>query len=68
MGANGGAGGDTVATYGRERLPTLVASLGHYDSWETLIPAVYGVSPAEFEAGWQAYLATHYGVPSSSRS
>ena len=51
-----------VATYDRERLPALVAGLGHYESWETLIPAVYGVSPAEFEAGWQAYLAAQYGV------
>jgi hypothetical protein len=51
-----------VATYGRERLPTLVAGLGQYESWETLIPAVYGVSPVEFEAGWQAYLQAHYGV------
>jgi hypothetical protein len=51
-----------VATYGRDRLPMLVAGLGHYPSWETLIPAVYGVSSAQFEAGWQAYLATHYSV------
>ena len=52
-----------VAAYGREQLPMLVTSLRQYDSWETLIPAVYGVSVAEFEAGWQAYLAAHYGVP-----
>jgi hypothetical protein len=52
----------TVATYGRETLPVLVAGLGRYESWETLIPAVYGVSAPEFEAGWQAYLATQYGV------
>lgn len=52
----------TVAAYGRERLPALVAGLGQYDSWDTLIPAIYGVSPADFEAGWQAYLAAHYGV------
>jgi hypothetical protein len=51
-----------VATYGKERLPLLIAGLGHYDRWATLIPAVYGVSTAEFEAGWQAYLTAHYGV------
>lgn len=51
-----------VATYGRARLPALVASLGQYKTWDTLLPAVYGVSAAHFEAGWQAYLATHYGV------
>jgi hypothetical protein len=55
----------TVATYGRERLPNLVAGLGHYDSWDTLLRVVYGVSPDEFEAGWQAYLATHYGAVSA---
>jgi hypothetical protein len=51
-----------VATYGRERLPALVTGLGQSDSWETLLPAVYGVSAAEFEAGWLAYLKAHYGV------
>ena len=53
-----------VTTYGRERLPVLMVGLGQYDTWETLLPAVYGVSPTEFEAGWQAYLAEHYGVSS----
>jgi hypothetical protein len=51
-----------VATYGRERLPALVAGLGQHERWETLIPAVFGVTAAEFEAGWQAHLAAHYGV------
>jgi hypothetical protein len=55
-----------VVTYGRDRLPALVAGLGQYESWDTLLPAVYGASAAEFEAGWQAYLTTHYGVPLSS--
>jgi hypothetical protein len=49
-----------VAAYGRERLPVLVAGLGQYESWDTLLPPVFGVSAAEFEAGWQAYLAAHY--------
>jgi len=51
-----------VATYGRARLPVLLAGLGQYESWATLIPAVYGVSPAAFERGWQAYLAAHYAL------
>ena len=50
-----------VATYGREQLPALVAGLGQFSSWETLLASVYGVSVAEFEAGWQAYLAARYG-------
>ena len=44
-----------MATYGREHLPGLVAGLGQSDSWDTLIPVVYGVSPAEFEVGWQLH-------------
>jgi hypothetical protein len=51
-----------VTTYGREQLPALLAALGQHESWETLIPAIYGVSAIEFEAGWQAYLAAHYGL------
>lgn len=51
----------TVTAYGRERLPALVAALPHHKSWETLLPAIYGVSVPEFEAGWHAYLLTHYG-------
>lgn len=51
-----------VATYGRERLPALVAGLRQHKTWETLVPAVFGVSAAEFESGWQAYLAAQYGV------
>lgn len=50
-----------VVTYGREHLPALMAGLGQYKNWDTLLPAVYGMSPTEFEAGWQTYLATHYG-------
>jgi hypothetical protein len=57
-----------VATYGRERLPVLVAGLGQYENWDSLLSAVYGVSPAEFEAGWQAHLAARYGVSLSSAS
>jgi hypothetical protein len=51
-----------VATYGRDHLPHLIAALGDHASWKTLIPAVFGVSAREFEAGWQTYLAMHYGV------
>lgn len=51
-----------VAAYGQEHLPVLVAGLGQHKSWSTLIPAVYGVTPAEFEAGWQKHLVTRYGL------
>jgi hypothetical protein len=52
----------TVEKYGRDRLPALVAGMGHYHHWNTLIPAVYRVSANEFEVGWQTYLAARYGV------
>ena len=45
-----------MSTYGRERLPSLIDGMRRYDSWEELIPAVFGVSAAKFEAGWQEYL------------
>ena len=45
-----------VATYGRPSLHRLLQAMTVHDRWETLIPAVYGVSVAEFEAGWQVYL------------
>lgn len=50
-----------MTTYGRERLPILIAALHQHKNWEALLPAVYGVSVAEFEAGWHMYLLTHYG-------
>jgi hypothetical protein len=45
-----------VDTYGRDRLAVLVQGLRQHDSWEELIPAVFDMSVAEFEAGWNAYL------------
>ena len=49
-----------VETYGQERLPMLVTGLDKHDNWESLLTAVFDVSAAEFEAGWQAYLAHRY--------
>jgi hypothetical protein len=51
-----------VATYGREALPALVDGFRRYGDWETLTPAVFGVTAEEFEEGWHAYLAKEYGV------
>lgn len=47
--------------YGRQTIPSLLAALKDHTSWQTLIPAVFGVSPAEFEAGWEAWLVAQYG-------
>jgi hypothetical protein len=52
----------SLATYGRERLAVLIDALGDHATWHTLIPAVFGVSLAEFEYGWHAYLAEQYEV------
>jgi hypothetical protein len=52
-----------VVAYGYEQLPVLLASLARHDDWDTLLPAVYGISASEFEQGWHAYLAKEYGVP-----
>ena len=50
-----------VATYSRGHLPALLDGMRRYSTWESDIPAVYGVSTAEFEASWQAYLLKDEG-------
>jgi hypothetical protein len=51
-----------AAAYGQERISLLVEEAGDYETWATLIPAVFGVSVEQFEAGWQAYLGEQYGI------
>jgi hypothetical protein len=51
-----------AAAYGPARIPVLIENFSRHEQWATLIPAVFGVPAAEFAAGWQAYLAEHYGV------
>lgn len=46
-----------AACYGEEKLPVLLGALAQHESWDTLIPAVYGVSMEEFEEGWRAWRA-----------
>ena len=50
-----------IERYGRDQLPALLQAMDEHDTWNTLIPAVFGVSLEEFEAGWQAYLAMRFG-------
>lgn len=45
-----------LSTYGGDRLPALLRAMHDYDSWDGLIPAVFGVSADEMEAGWQESL------------
>ncbi len=49
-------------TYGQGRIPLLLGGKATFASWETLIPVVFDVSAAEFEEGWQAWLAEKYEV------
>lgn len=43
-----------AGTYGIEALPKLLQGFGQYDDWETLAPAVLGISAAELEADWHS--------------
>ncbi len=49
-------------TYGVARLPTFLEAVGDYRGWTGVLPAAYGVSVAEFEAGWRGWLAAEFGV------
>jgi hypothetical protein len=51
-----------ATNFGVDRLPVLLAAFPEYESWETLIPAVFDVSRAEFDMGWHAFLAERYGI------
>jgi len=45
-----------VATYGLDTLPVLLAGFARYDNWDTLSPAVFGVSADELETAWHAWM------------
>jgi hypothetical protein len=49
-----------ASRYGSERIPLLLAAIPEHDRAETLIPAVFDVSLAEFTEGWRAFLAERY--------
>ncbi|MFN8467678.1 MAG: hypothetical protein U0X20_19115 [Caldilineaceae bacterium] len=44
-----------VATYELDALPALLVGFARYDDWDTLSPAVFGVSADELEAAWHAW-------------
>lgn len=49
-----------VDEYGREYVAPFIRGLGEYNSWDELIPTVFNVDVATFEAGWNDYLAENY--------
>jgi hypothetical protein len=55
-----------AARYGKPRLMLMVQSLHEQTSWESLIPAVFGLSASDFEQRWRTDLAARY--PLSCRS
>ncbi len=46
--------GFIAVTYGIDVLPKLLQGFAQYEDWETLAPAVLGVSAMELEAAWHA--------------
>lgn len=51
-----------ATTYGRERIPALLEAIPAHQEAATLIPAVFGVSVADFDQGWQDFLVQHYDL------
>lgn len=43
-----------AANYGLDSLQGLLAGFSEYDDWQTLCPAVFGLSAAELETAWRA--------------
>lgn len=43
-----------IDTYGSDKLPQLLAALAQHDTWQTLVPAVFGLPAEQFERAWQA--------------
>lgn len=49
-----------LETYGYTKVPLLLDAFEDHPSWETLAPAVFGISAGELEADWHAYLKRVY--------
>lgn len=49
-----------LETHGYAILAPLLDAFEEHDSWETLAPAVFGISAGELEADWHAYLQQEY--------
>ena len=52
-----------IATYGADSVTRLLTAFQSHESWETLAPDVYGLSAAQLEAEWHAYLRATYPLP-----
>jgi len=52
-----------LATYGDAKIAELLPAFAVHETWETLAPALFHLSAAEFEEQWQRYLRQHYPIP-----
>lgn len=55
----------TIHTYGQTSIAALLQAAREGKSWHTIAPEVFGVSEADYETGWWAWLAAEYGVDTS---
>ncbi len=55
----------TTHTYGQASVLALLQAAKEGESWRGAVPHLFGVSVADFEAGWWAWLAEEYGVDTS---
>lgn len=55
----------TAHTYGQASVVGLLRAAKEGETWRSAAPLLFGVSEAEFEAGWWAWLAAEYGVDTS---
>jgi hypothetical protein len=53
---------EDAGTGGAVRVRTLINALPLYQYWDTLIPALFGISRDEFEADMNIFLMERYGV------
>jgi hypothetical protein len=51
-----------VSVYGIDYIPLLIRAMPQYDSTESLVPALFGISEDDFHHGWQTYMVESYGV------
>ncbi len=52
-----------LATYGDAKIAELLPAFAVHATWETLTPALFHLSAAEFEEQWHRYLRQHYPIP-----
>ncbi len=51
-----------VHDFGPEEIPSLLAAIGHGETWQKITTEQFGMSEEAFEAGWHAFMMAEYGV------